>query len=242
MYNITMVTIEALPFPNRIDMRGWKDIPIKSSPDAEDPLISLNQFHPRIKVDPQYFSQGLKGTSETLYARKSVAERLVQAVESLPEGFGLLVWDPYRTVETQQDLYDKQYAVVQTQYPNWNPSQLSAETQRYVSLPSTNPARPSPHLTGGAIDLTICDNLGIPLDMGTEFDYFGQEAATDHFAIAPDPKGQAINANRLLLLQVMTKAGFTNYWEEWWHFDYGNQFWAKTGHHPQAIYGPANTP
>lgn len=33
-------------------------------------------------------------------------------------------------------------------------------------------------------------------------------------------------------------AGFINYPEEWWHFDYGNQFWAKLAG-KKAIYGAA---
>ncbi len=239
LFETPTITLNQHTFPPHIDMAGWKEIPIQSVPESEDPLISLNQFHPRIKVDPQYYRLGLQGTSETLYARKSVAKRLVQATEMLPVGFNLLVWDPYRSVETQKDLYDRQYTLVQDQHPDWNPDQLSIETQRYVSLPSTILAKPSPHLTGGAIDLTICDNSGILLDMGTEFDYFGPEATTDYFAQATDSKGQSINNNRLLLLQTMALAGFTNYWEEWWHFDYGNQFWAKIGNHPCAIFGPA---
>ncbi|MED4919243.1 M15 family metallopeptidase, partial [Geobacillus thermodenitrificans] len=45
-----------------------------------------------------------------------------------------------------------------------------------------------------------------------------------------------IKENRKLLKSIMEKAGFTNYDEEWWHYDYGNQNWAlKTGN--EAIYG-----
>ena len=35
----------------------------------------------------------------------------------------------------------------------------------------------------------------------------------------------------------MIEQGFTSYAEEWWHFDYGDQFWGSiTGQ--DAIYGP----
>lgn len=30
--------------------------------------------------------------------------------------------------------------------------------------------------------------------------------------------------NRKILYDAMIIAGFTNYPEEWWHFDFGNQF------------------
>ncbi len=34
----------------------------------------------------------------------------------------------------------------------------------------------------------------------------------------------------------MIEKGFTNYPMEWWHYDYGNQFWAKIKG-VNAIYG-----
>ncbi|MCG4287414.1 D-alanyl-D-alanine dipeptidase, partial [Lactobacillaceae bacterium KNUT 0156] len=43
--------------------------------------------------------------------------------------------------------------------------------------------------------------------------------------------------NRRLLYHVMTQAGFTNYIEEWWHFDYGNQNWATVSKRDFAVYG-----
>jgi len=79
--------------------------------------------------------------------------------------------------------------------------------------------------------------------MGTEFDHFGPEAATRHFeemtySDQTSFEGDGPLQNRRLLFHTMVDQGFTNYSEEWWHFDYGNQFWAHVnGVH--AIYGPA---
>jgi D-alanyl-D-alanine dipeptidase len=79
--------------------------------------------------------------------------------------------------------------------------------------------------------------------MGTEFDHFGPEAATRYFedkllkAETLTIEEYSCLQNRRLLFHVLAEVGFTNYHEEWWHFDYGNQFWGKiTG--KQAIYGP----
>ncbi len=97
--------------------------------------------------------------------------------------------------------------------------------------------RPANHLTGGAIDLTIANQHG-PLNMGTAFDDFIDKARTDYYEHIQNPtqKEKQIKENRKLLKSIMEQAGFTNYPEEWWHYDYGNQNWAlKTGN--DAIYG-----
>lgn len=116
-------------------------------------------------------------------------------------------------------------------------------TQTYVSLPSTNPTRPSPHNTGGAVDLTLAYEDGSQAPMGTEFDDFSVRAATAYFENKSGLTGQEkeFRDNRRILFYALTQVGFTNYREEWWHFDYGNQFWA-TQNKSHAIYGRAIPP
>jgi D-alanyl-D-alanine dipeptidase len=80
--------------------------------------------------------------------------------------------------------------------------------------------------------------------MGTPFDYFGEEAHTAFYEEKQIngtllPIETEILNNRRLLFHAMTNAGFSNYPFEWWHFDYGNQFWGKaTG--LRAIYSGAS--
>jgi D-alanyl-D-alanine dipeptidase len=69
--------------------------------------------------------------------------------------------------------------------------------------------------------------------MGTEFDHFGTKAATRYFEEKLErsenlsiDEAEALD-NRRLLYHIMTSQGFTNYLEEWWHFDFGDQFWGK---------------
>ena len=78
----------------------------------------------------------------------------------------------------------------------------------------------SGHSRGATVDLTLlqCDPSGAsckPLDMGTEFDFFGTRANTD----SPDvDAGQ--RANRVRLRDAMQAAGFRNYPMEWWHYTF----------------------
>lgn len=40
--------------------------------------------------------------------------------------------------------------------------------------------------------------------------------------------------------KIMYKEGFANYFEEWWHFSYGDQLWATYRYKRYAIYGSIN--
>jgi len=75
-------------------------------------------------------------------------------------------------------------------------------------------ASKSGHSRGSTLDLTIIDgNTGIPLDMGSAYDFFGQESWIDYTNITEKQK-----INRQLLQRFMLKFGFRNYPKEWWHF------------------------
>ena len=45
------------------------------------------------------------------------------------------------------------------------------------------------------------------------------------------------SANRQLLLSSMRAVGFVNYSHEWWHYSYGDRYWAFRTNAPAAIYG-----
>ena len=104
----------------------------------------------------------------------------------------LLIYDAYRPPEAQQVLWD--------------------------FLPDPNfvadLGRGSNHSRGTAIDLTLVDVSGTPLDMGTGFDEM--VAASSHFH---DGLPEQVQRNRLLLLGVMHGAGFTHIAREWWHYE-----------------------
>ncbi len=76
-----------------------------------------------------------------------------------------------------------------------------------------DPARGSDHSRGAAIDLTLIDASGQPLDMGTGFDAF--EKASYHGATDIPPEAQR---NRFVLLGLMTAAGWGHNPHEWWHY------------------------
>ena len=80
-----------------------------------------------------------------------------------------------------------------------------------------DPRRGSPHSRGAAVDLTLIDAAGQPLEMGTGFDDLRPLA--HHASLAVSPEAQR---NRALLLGLMTAAGWDFYRNEWWHYQLFN--------------------
>ncbi len=80
-----------------------------------------------------------------------------------------------------------------------------------------DPNRGSPHSRGVAVDLTLIDADGTELEMGTAFDAFTPRSHHGAADISDDAK-----RNRLLLLGIMTSAGFDFYRNEWWHYQLFN--------------------
>ena len=76
-----------------------------------------------------------------------------------------------------------------------------------------DPARGSAHSRGAAVDLTLIGGDGRDLDMGTEFDAF---TPLSHHANTEVSK--EAQANRFLLLGIMSAAGWDFYGNEWWHY------------------------
>ena len=206
-----------------------------------------------VLVQPEYYNQQLPGALAEVYVRKSVATRLKAAARMLPNRLSLIVLDGWRPTVLQSSLFQRHLQDLKSQDPTAHHDAVVEEATRYVSLPSENFSRPSPHLTGGAVDVSICDEGGDLLPMGTKFDAFDPRSATTYFealsnqesAMTADvdisPMIEEPLLNRRLLHWIMTEQGFTAYSEEWWHFDYGNQFWALAKGQ-NAIYGAVLTP
>ena len=153
---------------NAGQVQGWKDIPIKAATRL-DPLVPLGPLSKEANIlitSALYFGEHsnspyakqvnkLKGSLLTLFARRSVARRLLVAEQLLSAGHHLLIFDAYRPYEVQKSLFDFYNQKLREKYPGTSDADLESETQNYVSLPSVDPTRPSPHNTGGAIDLAI---------------------------------------------------------------------------------------
>lgn len=201
--------------------------------ESGEKLLKVSDVNSRIVCVPHYYINGVPGATENCYMRESVYSRLLAALELLPEGYGFKVFDAWRPFEVQKFLFEKHVAKIQIS-ENISLKEAEEKAKRFVSYPSLDESKPFVHSTGGAIDLTIIDVNDCELDMGTSFDDFSPLAFTDYYEASLNDE---IKNNRRLLYHVMTQAGFSNYPSEWWHYDYGDSFWASENNAECAFFG-----
>jgi D-alanyl-D-alanine dipeptidase len=181
--------------------------------------------HMGFDVDLQYPKMNFKNAVKTCYVREELVERLKIAQGYLPKGYNFRIYDTWRPIALQEELYEMYSLIISDKYD----LELLSEEERekvlsgFVSPPVHDRNNPPVHTTGGAIDLTIISPDGKELDMGTAFDEFTDKAHTAYFE---GTKEKEIIYNRRMLYNSMIKAGFTNLPTEWWHYDYGDKFWA----------------
>jgi D-alanyl-D-alanine dipeptidase len=193
-------------------------IPQKKEAELPDGFVYVKTIIPDLNVELRYFTdnnfvgdtiQGYKANRLILTNEAAKALQLVQD-ELQIQNICLKVYDGYRPqravnhfVVWAKDLSDtinKQYY-----YPKVQKRHLFNEG--YI-------ASKSGHSRGSTVDLTLTDgNTGKPLDMGSPYDFFGEESWVVYQNISNTQK-----ANRELLQKVMQKHNFRNYANEWWHF------------------------
>ena len=100
-------------------------------------------------------------------------------------------------------------------YDAFRPSEVQWALWNHTPDPEflADPRKGSPHSRGAAVDLTLIDGNGDILEMGTAFDAF--TPASHHADLSIPVEAQR---NRLLLLGLMTSAGWDFYRNEWWHY------------------------
>ncbi len=168
-----------------------------------------------------YFHAGWDHARPATLARSGVVERLHRVTTSLPDGFGLAVFDAWRPLELQAELHAAAYG--DDRLP-----------PGFIAEPVAEPSRPPAHLTGGAVDLTLTWR-GAPLALGTGFDDFSPAA----HALAEESRPGPVRDLRRLLTAAMRSEGFIVLDLEWWHFEWGTRRWAAI-RGESTRYGPAD--
>lgn len=201
----------------------------------DSPLVKINP-ETGIIIDMMYPKLGFKNSINDCLVRKEVLDKLIEAKSKLPNGYTFKIWDAYRPLSLQNELYlfYKDKIIKEFNLENLSKEEQDDVIKNYVSLPNNDIELPPLHSTGGSIDLTIFDlNNNKDLDLGVKFDEFTNLTNSDSFE--EDGMDEVIRDNRRLLYTVMTSVGFTNLPSEIWHYDYGNRAWGFYKNEP-AIY------
>lgn len=229
----------------RDEVRIAFDGEANSEPCVETRAIGLSgDNHYFSAFNPPYHAR-IPGSIEQLLVRRSVGERLRAVNARLAAvGLELYLFDAWRPQAVQWYFHDVWFpAWLQERAPHLIGQELIDEVEKYWAAPTSSVASPSPHSTGGAVDLTLrYIATRQPLFMGGLFDDVTEEAWTDSFEHRPivSMSDEEARANRRLLYWVMSEAGFANNPTEWWHYSWGDQMWARLGGHPAAVFGECN--
>jgi D-alanyl-D-alanine dipeptidase len=203
-----------------------KKVPVRESGEA---IVNLLESHASLAFDLE--RKNVQKESSTLFhSRKTVGDMLVKAQGHLPSGLKLMIKECYRPMSVQKKFWDGYAAYLRTQNPSWSEERISIENSKLNA-----PLDVAPHTTGGAVDLTLSDSNGQWLDMGTEFNASPHKTEGATFTDATNISLEA-KANRKILVNALSSAGFVNYPTEWWHWSYGDKYWALLTGQAFAIY------
>ncbi|MFJ3728219.1 M15 family metallopeptidase [Streptomyces sp. NPDC090045] len=168
------------------------------------------------------------------HLRSGVLGRLLHAQTLLPDDLRLLVVEGFRPPALQQRYFEEYTAELRATNTGWSAEELRAQASRYVSPPEI-----APHSVGAAVDLTLVTADGAELDMGTRINATPEESGGGCYTLANDLSHQA-RLHRATLSLALTAAGLVNYPTEWWHWSFGDRYWALMTDQPEALYGPAS--
>ena len=175
-----------------------------------------------VAADPRLRTDAREAPHNPLlhHVRSGLRDRLLEAEASLPPGVHLLLVEGYRPPAVQLQQFTAYADLLRVRYPDWPPEQVRREASRFISPPEV-----APHCTGGAIDLTLCADDGVELDMGTEVNASPVASADRCYTASPDIPAEAAH-NRRLLTTALAAVGLINYPTEWWHWSFGDRYWA----------------
>ena len=156
-----------------------------------------------------FVGRDLYSPFDCAWLHRDAAAALEQVVAWLAQqrpGYTALVLDALRPQRVQEQLWE---------------ALAGTELQMYLA----NPERGSIHSFGMALDITILDEAGRELDMGTGFDDMTDRShpALEMQFLARGEITAAQVANRQLLREAMFQAGFQGISTEWWHYDCGDR-------------------
>lgn len=195
--SVMMIKIHGQSLTSRLDDAGF---------------VAVNKVDTTVQVRLMYAGEDnftgvrLYDDLSDAYLHPDAAKALVKASDELHRlfpAYNLLVKDAARPMSVQRRMFN---AVKGTPKAN------------YVANPAKGGGL---HNYGLAVDITIVDEQGNELPMGTPVDHLGKEANIDREKqmVMEGVISETERQNRLLLRRVMTAAGFTPLRTEWWHFN-----------------------
>jgi len=193
-----------------------------------DPLVDLRSI-------PGLTFHATPGHEVIPYLRAPVAAMLREASLKLPKPYNLYVTSALRDFARQKYLWEFQCNRYRTAHPTWPEHAVRRMANKYAA--PVDHAAPPGHTTGGAVDVVLQKPDGsfvdlVPPDIN---DWSLSETRTEKL-------GPEIHQLRMMLLETMTTAGFSNCRDEYWHYSWGDSGWAVRTGKSECYYGVVELP
>lgn len=258
------------PIPNMEELRerktGYNDLPIDTShPKFNEPLVDIVEYG---LAGQAYYSrpnattgESVPGVPRNMYLRKSVAEILSKINKALRNPsitnffdgeVELYVEDALRPLSLQANLHDNLIpALLRDNHPEMTDEEVSERIKDLIAVPSADPKKPSPHATGGAIDVILRYKQDTKGYVEGSQVFIGHIDADTSDRILPDyfelnePKTEEdkiAQRNRRAYYAIITgkafgiDTGLVCNPTEWWHWGCGDQLSAKLRGDEAAYY------
>lgn len=192
-----------------------RDLPVR---ETDEPLVPVDD-----------------GAGGVVLVRAGLGLRLERAQRGLGPHLRLRIVEGVRDVAVQLEIIERYASSLRAVHAGISDGDLLTLTSRFVA-----PVDVAPHVAGAAVDVTLTGTDGADLDMGTAIDATPEQSAGACYFGARDLSVEA-RANRRLLAAALGTAGLVNYPTEWWHWSYGDRYWALMTGAPAALYGPVVT-
>lgn len=187
-------------------------------------LVNICEMDSDIRVvlmynsDKNFLGKSFYKGLNQCYLNCDAATKLNNAQKLLKQQFpfyNLIVFDATRPAHIQKLMWDslKLQPIVKYDYLA-RPDELSL------------------HNYGAAVDVSIINENGVLLDMGTPYDFFGDLArpSMENEFYTSGTLSKEAYCNRLLLRKIMIQSGFYPITSEWWHFNACNKAYAAANY------------
>ena len=206
-----------------------KLVPLKSSVELQ--LLPIWDYPTNDPEGPTYKKYIAKNSLyKTIYVRQVLAEKINQVTQFIPDHWQLIIRAGHRPFDVQKSLLDQVAEKYLIDNPEATNEQALSHARIYISDPEQ---KLPPHTCGAAIDVDAKDrtsqeliDFGCGVNTQEAISFWNTNALT-----------QAQLKNRISLLKAMIQSGFAPHPNEWWHFSYGDQYWADFYEQPESLFG-----